>query len=1032
MDNIDGTFLSLNQGKQFQQKRNKNTKNSKNTKNTKNSKKLIEGFVDDSSDILNKQRIPVFLNQYNRKQENQAVTAADIQQLTQLQDEYENLANQLNAAQSKAKQENSAYFARTNSSNPYLGKVIQLTGGALFYVTNQGVAKQFDNMEIYTAVSGKNGFPPQGQYIQVSIPWSSTYNAPGATLPTNPPLITGTPIQIGQGVGDEGSNVYVNTMLNNPQSSYVGCYNNLPPSTEVMVVPKMNSTNSVNGYNSYASSVYQANNNFTGPWNAFDQNINTWWHTYTDSSNFLYNGNTGQYTGTQQTTVSGVGVVMGEWLQINFPGVNTSNSTNIPLTRYEIQGRQGCCGQPNGRDPNTWYIVGFNNGSWYQVDYQTNISFNWQMLSFNVSNPTPYGAYRIIITVAGDNNAPAGTRSCVQIATWNLYTSSNYTTNPTPSMTNVGSMSYDQCQNYAVNSQNQYFGLQSVDGNGNGNCMVSNDLAGSQIYGVGINYNSVPLWDSKTYGNNPGSTMSFNNGSLNVLNSSGASIFSTPNTTAQPSNYIGCYGDSSKRAMALYNKGSQQYNNLSCQQIAKSQGSAYYGLQNSTSGKNAQCTLSNNLGQAQQYGIAKNCTKISNGSWSGGGWSNAVYSTSTPTVNYYLYLQDDGNMCIYLGSGPSDYQGGVWCSQTNGRQQQPNSNFAAEKGKYGQNWISSGSVLAPGDFVGSTNGSIYLLMQSDGNLVLYTSTISSKCSSNGGKNIGSQNTTGLYQLNQVGIPANLGQLSYIDGDSNIHNYPSTNTTYANTYTTITGADSAGYDIPGAAYSNATVEQCQTSCNNNTECAGFAFSNNVCYPKNSTMYPVGQMETNPNVDLYTRDKIPLNPPVNLPNTINNIDTITYSNYNQGVGMTPNSEFFDDIVISNLTKANIDDLQSRMISKGQEVSAMIDQLYSKDQTIFDNMDVNNIKLENKISQYKRTAMGKNNTRTLNPEKLSSNTNNSDVNGNMKEGMQNLDMSDVNGMLVDTDLRVLQENYSYVMWSVLAVGLLTITINVMKANK
>jgi hypothetical protein len=37
----------------------------------------------------------------------------------------------------------------------------------------------------------------------------------------------------------------------------------------------------------------------------------------------------------------------------------------------------------------------------------------------------------------------------------------------------------------------------------------------------------------------------------------------------------------------------------------------------------------------------------------------------------------------------------------------------------------------------------------------------------------------------------------------------------------------------------------------------------------------------------------------------------------------------------------------------------------------------------------------------------------------------------MLADTDLRVLQENYSYVLWSVLAVGLLTITINVMKAS-
>ena len=49
-----------------------------------------------------------------------------------------------------------------------------------------------------------------------------------------------------------------------------------------------------------------------------------------------------------------------------------------------------------------------------------------------------------------------------------------------------------------------------------------------------------------------------------------------------------------------------------------------------------------------------------------------------------------------------------------------------------------------------------------------------------------------------------------------------------------------------------------------------------------------------------------------------------------------------------------------------------------------------------------------------------------------MQNLDMNDVNGMLADTDLRILQENYSYILWSVLAVGLLTITINVMKATK
>ena len=55
------------------------------------------------------------------------------------------------------------------------------------------------------------------------------------------------------------------------------------------------------------------------------------------------------------------------------------------------------------------------------------------------------------------------------------------------------------------------------------------------------------------------------------------------------------------------------------------------------------------------------------------------------------------------------------------------------------------------------------------------------------------------------------------------------------------------------------------------------------------------------------------------------------------------------------------------------------------------------------------------------------------NNKESMQNLsnslDLNDLNGMLLDSDLRVLNENYSYILWSILAIGILTITINTMK---
>ena len=43
--------------------------------------------------------------------------------------------------------------------------------------------------------------------------------------------------------------------------------------------------------------------------------------------------------------------------------------------------------------------------------------------------------------------------------------------------------------------------------------------------------------------------------------------------------------------------------------------------------------------------------------------------------------------------------------------------------------------------------------------------------------------------------------------------------------------------------------------------------------------------------------------------------------------------------------------------------------------------------------------------------------------------INMNDINSMLSDTDIKLLQENYSYIYWSILAIGLLTVTINQIK---
>ena len=90
---------------------------------------------------------------------------------------YENLVAEINGA-------TSGYLDRINPNNPYLNKTIQFPSGEIAYVTNQGIAKYVPSKDIM-----KGTAIPQTT-IPVNIPWDNAYSAPGATLPTTPPLFT--------------------------------------------------------------------------------------------------------------------------------------------------------------------------------------------------------------------------------------------------------------------------------------------------------------------------------------------------------------------------------------------------------------------------------------------------------------------------------------------------------------------------------------------------------------------------------------------------------------------------------------------------------------------------------------------------------------------------------------------------------------------------------------------------------------------------------------------------------------------------
>jgi hypothetical protein len=967
---------SLNQGNTFKKKQKKNTKNMI-------TNKIIEGFSLQNGPQLNtaQQSKNVLLQaQLTPTQQNNITTLKNNfnQALEEYQQLYSEISNSVNT-----------YISRTGSNNPYLGKNIGFTTGNICYVTNKGVVKWYPNWDLYTSTAGFNGCPSSSEVIQIDLPWLPEYNTAGTTIPTNPPLISGTPMTTGQSCGNEGENVFVNTIINDPTTTYLGCYADNSSGNPTMTFiggapPPPNTAAIVNG-NFLQPQI--KTNTYIGYWGT--NNVPGWYfnamlvNSYTKSSYPI------PYPGGNQC----VSIYYNQYIY---------QILNLTAGTYTLSFM--ACGSSVGGAGNQ---LGIGIGSTLSPQTQANQNFYatppvnvWTPYTetFNITTSGPFQ-----ITFWGFNDGLYSALANVSLSSTNNNASGTYT--------------YSTCEQAAIDGGYQYFALQSVNpSTSQGYCAVSNDGIASTINGISyVASGQIALWSSNTAGN-PGAYASFVNGSLKVINSSGAAIFSTPYDNTGPSNYIGCYGDEGGTARAMTNTISSSGQLLpatgpyswsfgvqQCQQAAQQNNASYFGLQDVNSEGQAVCFISNDLEQTQQYGIATNCTQISDGSWTGGAGSNAVYSTSTPSNNFYLILQDDGNMCIYLGSGPNDNQGGIWCAMTNGQQQQGNPLMVATNNKFGQAWMPSGSLLYPGEYLSYTNGNLVLIMQSDGNLVLYTYQLTENCQKMADGNTGGNaGANSLYELSSVGIPGNMENIAYIDQDSNLYTYPDSNIQLGTSYTEISGYDSSGQDIPGTSFGDATVDTCQTACNNNQSCGGFVFDNvnNICYPKTTEMYPNSPREANSNTSIYTRNKVVQPLPPGISSLTQNIDTIQYQNYvSSGKQVGAN---MDSLKINSVQKAKLEQLQTKLQLLANKIVNLNGTLNLNDINVTSQSAIDSLQLGKYLTEYKITD-----------KKIDSYS--SSVNTNIQN------------ILNDSDITVLQQNYKYMFWTTLAVGTVLLSMNV-----
>ena len=950
-NNKQNGFLSLTQGQRFNNKKYNDIKKPNKPSKIPSNKKpsgtsgTKEGFT--SNDGTTGTAIPVLIKEYTGRQATNTQNQANITELQTLQSKYDGLLNQYNTLTNQIKTNTQADMDKISPSNPYLGKNITLgsslpiTGsGAGGYVTSQGIFKNYPDTNTADTTIGKNGCPVDFTKSVQLDKYSKL-------------LSQGSDMVQGQSCGSENSNVYVSSLNNNPSAAYIGCYNN-SENVKTLIVPKMNSTNSINGFVSSASSTYQSNNNTFGPWKAFDQNINTYWHSeYPRYSN-------GQYTGTNSLSVVNsdgtTSAINGEYLVISMPGINTSNPSPVTLTSYDIQGRQDCCGDnpmtANGRNPHTWYIVGYDNNSkkWYQVDYQdttsNNANYNKNLISFSVpnANQKPYTAYAIIVTTVGDNSAPSSTKTCVQISSWNLYTNTTATGNDAMIDSNLGYTTIDSCQSYALDNGYQYYAMQTQQSDGTASCMVSNDKTQIVSYGQPeTQVTTVPMWASNTVGS------TFSSVTISIT---------------------------------------------------------------------GQLTLSDGVNTKTLNAVPT----VTNSSTS----TTSTTTTTSSTSNFYLMLQSDGNMILYSGQ-PGNDSTVVFSTQTSGQQEGKNSDWVASKGKYSKPFLLSGQVLNTNEWIGSSDGSMRLIMQTDGNLVLYTSTNTKGCSTNktSKKMYGSTNVNAVYQIDNVGYTNNLGNIGYVDKDTVLHSYPSSMLGYSGDYTIYDNYNSTGNDI--SQIQTTSIDDCKTQCNNydNNGCAGFIYekASNICNLKSVGVYPKSPRQYNTGFSLGVRNPSVITSPYSN-FKMNVIDSIQYQNYPKGDDMTSSSNYnYNEPVIDENTKNQITQVQNQLTSVASQIVSKMEEMAAQDKNVASQMNMNDAQFKDKILQYKMISS------------QLSNTNKNNIQGNIqgkKEGMQNLSTNDLNGMLEETDLRVLQENYGYIFWSILAVGLLTVTVNVMKKGE
>tara|TARA_B100002051_G_scaffold268181_1_gene297668 strand:- start:213 stop:1568 length:1356 start_codon:yes stop_codon:yes gene_type:complete len=241
-----------------------------------------------------------------------------------------------------------------------------------------------------------------------------------------------------------------------------------------------------------------------------------------------------------------------------------------------------------------------------------------------------------------------------------------------------------------------------------------------------------------------------------------------------------------------------------------------------------------------------------------------------------------------------------------------------------------------------------------------------------------------------------------------------------TYTKIAGYDSPGHDIPNAYADNVSLKECEAICNQYGgeqqegqpkkpgECAGFVYNKatKACYPKDGGMFPKGLrvpidlIGGKPPLDIHLRKFRPTTSDA-CPKNVKTSTVYQMQSF-PGAGSVDPGMKCDLASATECDYQPVEDAAAELREKRDAMLQKIKSLSETDSRLVAELGYNVDRLANDIYDYDQTI-----------------TKSSGLGGSGMVGPKALQE--------DTDLRMLTENYKYLLWTIAAVAVVGVGVKV-----